>query len=519
MEKLRRSREKERRKVERDAEKIRERSTTLAGFVKEAWHVLEPMTPYVYCWHHEAIAEHLEAITRGEIQRLQINQPPGTMKSLIASVLWEAWEWGPAGLPGLRYLTTSYTETYARRDSRRMRDLVQSEWYQALWPQVQITRDNEMDFENTARGGRRAMPFASLTAGRGNRVILDDPHSTETVESDTEREKATRMFRESVTSRLNDPVRDAILVIMHRLHPHDICGTIEALGLDYVKLVLPMEYERNTTIQTAYFQDPRVDDGELLCPERVPRDTVEKNKRELGSHAYATQFQQQASAREGGMFKRQWFPIVDAVPTENMTRVRRWDLAASEGAGDWTVGLRMSQVGGRAVQLPAVAANSVSEPRAQGMRQVGGRFFIEDVVRFREVGARVRSAISRVASQDGRDCRIVVPQDPGQSGKDQAASIIAENAGYLISAERETGSKETRALPFAAQCEAGNVSLVRGPWNEAFLEEMAAFPNGATDDQLDAAAGAFNKLTAVAAPMRITRDMVNMVRAHRRPRY
>ena len=96
--------------------------------MREAWHVLEPTTPYVHGWHHDAICEHLEAITKRQITRLQINQPPGTMKSLVASVLWEAWEWGPAGMPGLRYLTTSYTETYARRDSRRMRDLVLSEW-------------------------------------------------------------------------------------------------------------------------------------------------------------------------------------------------------------------------------------------------------------------------------------------------------------------------------------------------------------------------------------------------------
>ena len=483
--------ERERSDLARNTELIRERCKTLTGFVREAWHVLEPTTPYIYCWHHEAISEHLEAITRKEITRLQINQPPATMKSLIASVMWEAWEWGPAGLPGLRYLTTSYTESYARRDSRKMRDLVMSEWYQTLWPSVVLTRDNEMDFENTAKGGRRAMPFASLTAGRGNRVVLDDPHSTEGAESPTERERAVRLFRESVTSRLNDPIHDAILVIMHRLHPKDVCGAIETFGLDYMKLILPMEFDPKSISYTRYFKDPRTQAGELLCPERVPRDVIEKNKIELGSHAYNTQYQQRAAAREGGMFKRHWFKIVDAVPADAKIRARRWDLAASipehGNDPDWTVGLRMAT--GR--------VGSEAE----------GKFYIDDVVRFRDSGAKVRQAIKSMASVDGRACSIIIPQDPGQAGKDQAASIIGENAGYRIEAERETGDKGTRAEPFAAQCEAGNVYLLRAPWNEELIDELCAFPQG-YDDQVDAAAGAFKKLAMAKKPLNISDDLL-----------
>ena len=286
----------------RDADAVRARCATLKGFVREAWHILEPTTPYIESWHQDAGCDHLEAITRGEIQRLQINQPPGTMKSLNASVMWQPWEWGPKGLAGLRYLSTSYTETYARRDSRKSRDLIQSEWYRMLWPEVVLERDAEIDFENTKKGVRKAMPFKSLTAGRGNRLIIDDPHSTETAESDADRERARRIFRESATSRLNNPASDAILVIMHRLHPDDLCGLIEELGLPYVKLILPMEYVKSTTVTTRWFKDPRTQENELLCPARIPRETVEGNKIELGPHAYDTQYQQMARARAGSYF-------------------------------------------------------------------------------------------------------------------------------------------------------------------------------------------------------------------------
>lgn len=152
-EKARRAAEAERERVARDAEKIRASCRTLAGFVREAWPVLHPGTPYIHGWHIDAICAHLEAITDGRINRLLINVPPGTMKSLLVSVFWPAWEW--TFRPELQYLTTSYSEAYVKRDSRRMRDLVSSEWYQALWP-LSLPRTAEISFENSRRGFREA---------------------------------------------------------------------------------------------------------------------------------------------------------------------------------------------------------------------------------------------------------------------------------------------------------------------------------------------------------------------------
>jgi predicted phage terminase large subunit-like protein len=508
-ERLRRKAEAERRDVERHADEIRERCRKFVGFVREAWHVVEPTKPYVYGWHHSAIGEHYEAVVRGEIHHLAVNQPPNTSKSTLLSVLAGAYEWGPCERPGIKFLTTSYKEGYARRDSRSMRDLVMSEWFQALWPGIVITRDNEVDFENSAHGGRKAVAFASLTSGHGDRVIIDDPHSTETVESEIERSNAVRIFRESVPSRGINPATDAT---------KDVCGAIEEFGMNYVRLILPMEYDPKIIVPSRYFTDPRTQPGELLWPERFGRAFIDSLKTggHLTSHAYATQYQQQTSAREGGMFKRHWFKIVDAVPAEASVRVRRWDLAASENSGDWTVGVRMTQVGGATVNLSGAASayGNLQPTQPKGGMTVGGRFYVEDVIRFREVGSRVRTAIRAAASQDGQGCHIVVPQDPGQAGKEQAASIIAENAGYVITADRESGSKTTRAEPFAAQCEAGNVYLVRAPWNEAFIDELCSFPQQGADDQVDAAAGAFNKLATFAAPAEYTPELFNMLRQY-----
>jgi len=477
-ERARRAAEQERERLRNDAERIRERCKTLSGFVREAWHVLEPTQPYVHGWHIDAICRHLEAITWGEFirmgleNRLLINVPPGTMKSLIVSVFWPAWEWGPCGFPAMRYLTTSYAEKYVKRDSRRMRDLVASEWYRSLWPEVDLVRAGEASFANSKTGFREGMPFASLTGGRGDRVLIDDPHSTETAESDAERENTTRIFREAVPTRLNNPATSAIVVIMQRLHEQDVSGQILSLKLGYEHLMLPMEFEPERRCHTSLgFEDPRTYEGELLFPERFPREVVDRDKVPMGSYAVAGQFQQRPAPRSGGMFQRGDFQIVDAVPA-GAQRCRAWDFAATAPKNgkqpDWTVGLRMAYA--------------------------GGIFYVEDVVRDRWSPADVEKNLKNTASQDGLEVRIRIPEDPGAAGKADAQTKIKLLAGYDVAAVRPTGEKSVRAKPASAQTEAGNVKLVRGSWNDAFLDEVCTFPNAQHDDQVDAFADALNEL-------------------------
>jgi hypothetical protein len=145
------------------------------GFVREAWHVLEPNASYVHNWHIEAICSHLEAVTDGRLNRLLINVPPGSMKSLLCSVFWPAWEWGPKGLRSLRYLTTAFNDGPVKRDTRKTRDLILSEWFQSLWPEVQLTRTAEMSFANSDTGTREGVAFGSLTSQTGRQTYYRRP--------------------------------------------------------------------------------------------------------------------------------------------------------------------------------------------------------------------------------------------------------------------------------------------------------------------------------------------------------
>ena len=291
---------------------------SLASFVKQAWHIIEPGQPYIHGWHIDFICEHLEAITRGEVlddgtiyNRLLINVPPGTMKSLLVGVFWPAWEWGPQNLPHHRFVCASHSLDLAIRDGLRMRRLITSEWYQERWgDRVQLTGDQNQKtkFENTATGFRQAAAAGSITGARGDRVIIDDPHSVDGANSDAMRESTVQWFKEAVPTRLNNPDRSAIVVVMQRLHEADVSGTILDGQLGYDHIMLPMEYDPTRSPTTALgLEDPRDEDGELLFPERFPIDVVERDKRVMGPYATAGQFQQEPTPRGGGVIKPEWW--------------------------------------------------------------------------------------------------------------------------------------------------------------------------------------------------------------------
>lgn len=442
---------------------------SFAEYVKMAWPVLEPTSELKWGWSLDAVCEHLEAVTRGEILRLLMNVPPGCMKSLLTGVLWPSWEWGPKGLPGMRYLGTAHKQDLAVRDNLKARRLIQSAWYQQRWP-IKLTGDQnaKTKFENDSTGFREAMAFGSMTGSRGDRVLLDDPLSVDHANSDADLKSAEITFTEALPTRVNND-ESAIVVIMQRLNEKDTSGIIIKRDLGYTHLCLPMRFEEERRCVTSIgFRDPRTVDGELLFPERFPETTVKALEKTMGSYAAAGQLQQRPAPRDGGMFKRAWFPIVRAVPAGTKF-VRGWDLAATEGAGDWTAGVKIG-------------------------RQKNGRFIIANVVRDQKSAAGVERLLTNTASQDGYQCEQSLPQDPGQAGKQQASYYIGKLAGYTAHATTESGDKETRANPLSAQAEAGNVDILEGDWNDVFLDELCVFPNGEHDDQVDAASRAFNTL-------------------------
>ena len=495
-EQQRRAEQRARLDLDRNAAAVRGRCSTLIGFMREAWHVLEPRTSFVEGWVTRTICEHLQAITRGAFlamglaNKLRMNVPPGFTKSLTTSVMWNAYEWGPANMPSQRFLSTSYDEGYVRRDTRKTRDLVLSPWYQRLWGEdaeaefqrVKLTRFGETSFENTARGSREGVPFNRLTGGRGDRLTIDDPLSVAQSKSEADREHAKFIMRESVPSRINDPVKSATVLIMQRVHKDDPSGVWEQLQVPHIALILPMRFEVATRCMTPIFTDPRTVEGELLFSERFPLPWVDATEKEMTAYAVSGQHQQRPIPREGGMFKRFWFKARKDMPYR-WRWVRHWDLADTEE----TYG----------ADPPYTAGVLLGEP----IGSITGPYCIADVVRCREQAPAVRRLIKETAVLDrekamrtGGTYEIQVPQDPGSAGKTVARDLVSMLAGYNVHKLIETGSKIDRAEPFATQAENGNVEIVVGPWNDTYLEEMSNFPGVKFKDQTDATSGAHSRL-------------------------
>lgn len=454
-----------RRKVAEDREAC---ATSLCEFIRRGWKELEPDQPYVHGWHMDAICEHLEAITRGQITRLLINVPPGTMKSMATAVFWPAWEWGPCDRPSMRFIGASHEEGLATRDSVKMRRLVQSQWYQDRWPLRMVSDQNAKTyFENQDTGWRQACPVKSMTGRRGDRVAWDDPHSVEDAHSASALGVANRVFRETLPTRLNSPEHSAIVVVMQRLSEKDVSGLILSEEFGYDHLCLPMEYEGPRKATSIGFVDPRREVGELLFPERFPRAVVDRDKKIMGPYAVAGQLQQRPAPPTGGEFDVNMIQIVDAIPAGVVRWCRGWDLAATEGAGDYTAGPKLGVL-------------------------KDGRVIVADVVREQYGTAKRDLLIKNTAARDGMGMvKQSLPQDPGQAGKGQVAALTAMLAGHNVHGSPETGDKVVRARPLASQVNQGNVLMLRAPWNTDFTDELKLFPNGLHDDQVDGASRAY----------------------------
>jgi predicted phage terminase large subunit-like protein len=206
-----------------------------------------------------------------------------------------------------------------------------------------------------------------------------------------------------------------------------------------------------------------------LCPERYPYEKLLKKKAK-GEREFNALYQQRPSPKEGYFFNVTKLEIVDAAPA-NARRVRGTDKAATQGGGDYT------------------ASGKVGTE--------SGVFYIEDVWREQLNTADRDRKIRQTAEIDGKSVHQVGEQEPGSGGKESADAFVRLLAGFPVSTERSTANKETRADPLSSQLNAGNVKLVRGDWNKAFIEELRQFPFGKHDDQVDAVSLAFNKLASV----------------------
>ena len=311
----------------------------LIAFVRYCWPVVEPNIPFVEGWPLSAIADHLMAVTRGQIRRLLINVPPGFSKSTLVNVMWPSWEWGPQNRPWYRYVCAAYSNHLTERDNMKCRNVVMSERYQRLWGhrfRISNEQFTKVKFANDQTGWKLATSTGGIGVGeRGDRFVIDDPNNTMMMESEAVRYTTNMWFTEVVPDRLNHPEDSVIVVIQQRLHEEDVSGTALDRDLGYTHLCIPMEYvphpfvngydvegqiktfdmsdeDDKQAITGVFWQDPRNVDGELAWPIRFTPDVCKEIRKAKGEYAWSGQYQQTPEIRGGSIIRRDYWQDWDS---------------------------------------------------------------------------------------------------------------------------------------------------------------------------------------------------------------
>ncbi len=416
--------------------------------------------------HHRAIIEALERLERGESRQLMLLLPPGSAKSTYATLLFPPWFL--ARNARCAVITASHTASLAEHFGRGVRGLLLQH---APRLRLQVRQDSRAAgrFLTDLGGEYFAIGVhGAVTGRRADLALIDDPvPSFAAAESLAARDRLWNWFRAELLTRLKPGAR--VVLIMTRWHADDLAGRLIEQG-GWQVLRFPALAELGDPLGRA--------PGAALWPAWEDRAELLRKREMLGERAFAALFQQAPQREFGSIFDVGKITLLDAVP-EGFA-VRAWDLAATaDGSGDpdWTVGVRL-------------------------LRDGQGGLVVEDVVRVRGGPAEIADLVRSIAESDGERVPIGLPRDPGQAGVSQILFLTRNLIGYRVTSSPEKESKPLRAAAVASQVSAGNLRLRRGMWNAAFVEELAAFPNGRKDDQVDALARAFAMLVERSAPAR-----------------
>lgn len=433
---------------------------------------------------HRQLCEYLQAVIEGRITRLMVFAPPQHGKSELVSVRLPAF-W-LAKRPEDPVILTSYGGELAQDKSRQVRDILTSPEYQALFPGLRLRQDDRAAARwrlEGHRGGMLAAGTGGPVTGRGALLgIIDDPFASwEDAQSPTIREKTWDWYRGTFRTRIREG--GAIILIMTRWHEDDLAGRLmQAQAGQWIVLRYPAlaesqedrdENNRHMGLPLGEPDPLRRKPGEALAPRLYSAATLREIRDELGAMVFGAEYQGSPRAPEGHRIKRDMLPIVDAAPAVGQ-RVRYWDMAASTKTGaKRTAGVLLCYTpDGRTVVEDVVAGQWETDARKRVMRQTAEL----DALKY------------------GNTVKVWFEQEPGSSGLDVARDLIKLLADFPVEADKVTGDKDVRLEPFIAQAQAGNVSLVRGLWNQLYIDELVAIPNGFYRDQADATAGAYNKV-------------------------
>lgn len=444
-------------------------------FVQGFWPVLVPDTELVPNWHLQYLANELQYVASGVMlgqnkeYDLIINIPPSTLKSTLCTIMLPIWCW--LSKPALKFITASYSYDLSIEHSVYSRDIIRSDLFQELYPDMQIKDDKDMkrSYQNIYGGTRNVTSVGGTATGKhGDIIIVDDPLNPRKAASDTERETANAWLDKTLSTRKNDRRTAVTILVMQRLHEDDCTGHwLSKLGKKIKHICLPAEVGDNVkpdNVKQFYV------DG-LFDPIRLNTEVLEAQKIDLGSADYAGQMLQSPYPPEGYIVKKRWFKYFypEDIP-DDLARHFYSDTAYGKEGGDNNATICYSIHLGNIYIWNVWVANCGLPEFKKG--------YIDFV-------------LSNNCTQSSK-C-IFEPKSTGISVVQELKRMQLPNCSYLnvIEDASPADSKETRVKSISPIIESGRLFLrANAPWLDSYLAEFISFPNGKHDDQVDATTGA-----------------------------
>lgn len=462
----------------------------LSHFVRLFWAVIEPSTPLLWGWHHDAICDHLEAVTRGEIRRLVINIPPRSLKSTLIAVMWPAWAW--ISRPHLRWLTGSYDKDLATRDAVRSRRIMQTTLYRAMaarcvpngqLPWTFTTDQNTKErYENSLTGYRiTTSPGSKATGEGGDIVFVDDPNDVKKAESETERDSVNGWLTGTMSSRVNPTSKvKAFVIIQQRTHEDDASGhLLQKRGWQHLCVTQEFEPEHPTPSSTVLrFTDPRTLPGELLQPEVLNAEDVDQAKEDLGSHRYAGQHQQRPGKEGGTIFTPGEWPRWTELPHDFDYVIGSWDFNLKRTDKE-----EIEELDERKSADVGWLLGVKAEKNEEG-HNVDHVYLISE--RRNQWEHPEKCAQVRAQRKEWKGLTEQLIED--KAGGPAVMETLVDEISGLVAVDPGTRSKVQRAYLIQGTTEAGRVHLPHEsmfPWVKDAVKEIQAFPFGKFDDRVD----------------------------------
>lgn len=412
-------------------------------------------------WHVRAMCHELDNVRTGENKRLVINIPPRCLKSVTVAVAYVAYILGHN--PEAKIIVASYGLDLARKHSDDCRRVMSSRWYQQMFPATRLARKGNTSEEiRTTRGGsRKAVSIGSSVTGHGaDYIIIDDLLKAGDANSEAELLRAQEFIEGSLLSRFNNQAEGRVVMIAQRLHELDPPGYLLDKGT-YRHLNLPAIAEENQIVRTGNGEGQihRRQPGDLLFPERLDRETLDRMRREMGSAVFNCQYQQNPIAPDGSPLRWEWFGTYDEARPRNEYQliVQSWDTGMS-----------------------AAPTSDFSVCTTWGFRDTV--WYLLDVWRGRLDYPELKQKVLGLGEQWEADKVLI---EDAATGK----PLIQECFDTDRTRFRSIPPEKNKEIRFAAACapvEEGKVFLPsEAPWLPTFKRELLGFPRSRHDDQVD----------------------------------